>query len=220
MYFFLFIGNVPRLFCSGTPHDQRFAPPRLPPLAAAHDAEWDAIHPFLPPYQGRGRPSDKRKTINAVFWIAASRGPWHALPSHLGSGESVARTLRRWARAGWLDRLLVAISDHPLAGGCDTLRRLGWFICRAFRRMARILDDASVMLAERLGLFHAWPAPVLRWPDPDLAQRASDVFRAAGEGATARPLSLARIGRALKAYGLCMKVMRWAEGNRRDWRLA
>ena len=197
----------------------------LPPAAfrpwqPMTDAEWQAIQPFLPPHEGRGRPSDKRRVMNAVFWIAASREPWRALPSHMGNGESVAKTLRRWARVGYLDRLLVAISEHPLAGGCDTLRRMGWLICRAFRRMARIVGDDSVRLAERLGLFHAWPAPVLRWPDPILTQQASDIFRRAGEGVTARPLSMPRIGRALRAYGLCMQVMRWAQGNRHEWRLA
>ena len=44
--------------------------------------------------------------------------------------------------------LLVAISDHPLAGGCDVLRRMSWLICRAFRRMARIVDAGSLKLAK------------------------------------------------------------------------
>ena len=193
-------------------------PTALRPWQPLSDEEFAAIQPFLPPHSGRGRPSDKRKTLNAVFWIAASREPWRALPSHLGNGESVAKTLRRWARAGWLDRLLVAVSDHPLAGGCDTLRKLTWLICRAFRRMARILDDASVMLAERLGLFHAWPAPVLRWPDGGMRDAARDVFRTAGERVFAHGLHRPRIRATIRAYDLFMKVMRWAEGNRRDWR--
>ena len=121
---------------------------------------------------------------------------------------------------GVADRLLVLVSDHPFSTDDPALRKLTWLICRAFRRMARIVGDDSVRLAERLGLYHAWPAPMLRWPDPVLSQSASDVFQSAGKGVTAKPLSLARIGRALKAYGLCMKVMRWAEGNRREWRLA
>lgn len=195
-------------------------PTALRPWQPLSDAEWEAIKPYLPPHSGRGRPSDKRKTLNAVFWIAASREPWRALPSHLGNGESVAKTLRRWARAGWLDRLLLLVSNHPFSTDDPALRNLTWLICRAFRRMAKILGDDSVRVAERLGMHHAWPAPVLRWPDPALARAASEVFQRAGQGATARPLSLPRIGRALKAYGLCMRVMRWAEGNRRDWRLA
>ena len=195
-------------------------PTALRPWQPMTDTEWEAIQPFLPSHEGRGRPSDKRRVMDAVFWIAASREPWRALPSHMGNGESVARTLRRWARLGYLDRLLVAISDHPLAGGCDTLRRMGWLICRAFRRMAKIVGDDSVKLAERLKLHDAWPAPVLRWPDIDLRDLASAIFRHAGAGATRKPLSLPRISQALKTYGHCMKLLDWAAGNRRQWRLA
>ena len=183
------------------------------------DDEWAAIQPYLPPHSGRGRPSDKRKTLNAVFWIACSREPWRALPSHLGNGESVAKTLRRWARAGWLDRLLVLVSDHPLSSDDPALRKLGWLICRAFRRMARIVGDDSVKLAERLGLFDAWPAPVLRWPDNAFAAVVNGIFVSAGRGVCAMPLDPQRIRRTLRVYDLCRPLMRFACGNRHAWRL-
>lgn len=195
-------------------------PTALRPWHPMTNAEWLAIQPFLPQDQGRGRPTDKRRIMDAVFWIAASRDPWRALPPDMGKGDSVARTLRRWARIGYLDRLLVAISDHPLAGGCDTLRRMGWLICRAFRRMARIVGEDSVKLAERLGLHDAWPAPVLRWPDPTLTAVTNDIFIHAGDGVCAMPLDRARIRRTLRVYDLCRPLMRWAIGNRHEWRLA
>ena len=193
-------------------------PTAFRPWQPLSDEEFAAIQPFLPPHSGRGRPSDKRKTLNAIFWIASSREPWRALPSHLGNGESVAKTLRRWARAGYLDRLLVAVSDHPLAGGCETLRRMTWLICRAFRRMMRIVGEDSVKLAEALGLHHAWPAPVLRWRDEALDGAAREVFRSAAERVLAHGICRVRIRRTIRAYDLCMKVMRWAQGNQHEWR--
>ena len=194
-------------------------PTALRPWQPMTDAEWEAIRRFLPPHEGRGRPSDKRKTMYAVFWIACSREPWRALPSHLGNGESVARTLRRWARAGWLDRLLVAVSDHPLGGGCDVLRTMTWLICRAFRRMARIVGENSVKLAERLGLRDAWPVRILRWPDWDMIHTASAIFRGAGETAVSKPLCRKKIGYGLKVYRHCIAIIRYAAGNQHQWSL-
>jgi len=149
------------------PHPRLAAPLILPrrwqPLT---DAEWEAIRPYLPDPARGGRPSDKRKTLNAIFWIAASTGPWKNLPSHLGKPDTASRALRRWARAGLLDRMLMAVSEHPRAGGSDTLRKLAWLICRAFRRMARVLPIASVMLARDLRMIPALPAPPHAIPNP------------------------------------------------------
>jgi len=194
-------------------------PTALRPWQPISDEQWDAIRPYLPPHSGRGRPSDKRKTINAVFWIAASREPWRALPSHLGRGESVARTLRRWARAGWLDHLLIQVSNAPLTSDDPALRSLTWLICRAFRRMARILGEDSVRMAERLDMFDAWPAPILRWMDRETMFAASDVHRQAGRDVCQKPLDIRRIRRTIVVYGLCLKVIRYAGGNRHEWRL-
>lgn len=113
----------------------------LRPWQPLADAEFAAIKPFLPPEEGRGRPTNRRKTVNAIFWIAASREPWRALPDTYGKPDSVAKAQRRWARAGILDRLLVAVSDPPLSSQDVVLRKLTWLICRAFRRMARILPE-------------------------------------------------------------------------------
>ena len=198
-------------------------PTALRPWQPMTDAEWEAIRRFLPPHEGRGRPSDKRRTMDAVFWIAASKEPWKALPSHMGNGESIARTLRRWARAGWLDRLLVAISDHPLGGGCETLRKMSWLICRAFRRMARIVGVDSLRLAKNLRLRDAWPAIPLRLPDPDLSETGKKcVWAANWDPAMCSIFEWTRSGAYKSAYKLAiagLRLVRDARGNLYKWRL-
>lgn len=194
-------------------------PTALRPWQPLTDAEWDAIRPYLAPEAGPGRPTDRRKTLNAIFWIAASREPWRALPSHLGRADTANRALRRWARAGILERLLVAVSNHKLASQDATLRKLAWLICRAFRRMARILDEASVRLAQSLGLRDAWPAPVLRWPNPALTANTHRMFVATSAGVLAAPRYRPLLRAAMGVYQSCIGLMRIAAGNRRAWRL-
>lgn len=96
-------------------------PPAAPPIlgprqliprawAPMTDAEWAALRPWLPgadpdaaPRRG-ARARDLRRTVDAIFWVAASSGPWRDLPAGLGRPDSAGRTLRRWARAGVLGR--------------------------------------------------------------------------------------------------------------------
>ena len=47
---------------------------------------------------------------------------------------------------------------------------LRYRICRAFRRMARLLPVASLALARRLGLLTALPCAPAWLPDPDLSE--------------------------------------------------
>ena len=108
------------------------------------DAEWAELRVWLPhgdpdrPDRGPGRPPrDLRKTVDAIFWVAASSGPWKHLPADLGKPGTAHRTLTRWARAGVLEPLLVK-ATHPDAEGSPPLKALGWWLARAFRRMARI----------------------------------------------------------------------------------
>lgn len=80
------------------------------------DSEWAALLPLLRPGAPLGRPpANLRRTWDAIFWVACSKTPWHHLPAHLGRPDTAHRALRRAARAGLLDRLLIAVSRHPLA---------------------------------------------------------------------------------------------------------
>ena len=144
------------------------------PLA---DDEYDALAPFLAPTGAdrprRGRPpTDRRAVLDAVFWVACSKGPWKALPPEFGvRPDTASRALRRWAAAGLLDRLLLALAGtNPLLRAPPALRRIGYWVCRAFRRMARRVGLQSVLLARSLHLYAALPCPPFFLPHPDLSE--------------------------------------------------
>jgi len=171
------------------------------------DAEYAFLSPHLSSPRGR-RPSNLRRTLDAVFWIASTRLPWRALPAHLGRPDSAHRALRRWARTGQLETALLAAhaarQDVPAAAGL--LHRL----CRAFRRMARVLPLASLLLARRLGLTAALPCAPRHLPDPHLSEIAKSAALRALENPLAHPPALFR---ALAG------LFRHAGGRPRMWRL-
>ncbi|WP_270938270.1 transposase [Falsiroseomonas oryzae] len=132
------------------------------------DEEWARLAPMLRRARGAGRPSaDLRRRWDAIFWVACSRQPWHALPAALGKADTAHRALRRAARTGLLNGLLIAVSDHPVFGGLDALR---WRICRACRRVARLLTMGQLLMAERLGLRDALPCDPWWLPKPHLSE--------------------------------------------------
>ena len=204
------------------------------------DREWAELRVWLPhgdpdvPHHGRGRPPrDLRKTVDAIFWIAASHGPWKALPPELGKPGTAHRTLTRWARAGVLEPLLVK-ATHPDAEGSAMLRGLGYWLARSFRRMARIVSTAALAVVKTvLGLVDAWPANPLTLPSRNLSKTAKASLRTVANALRLNTMLLVRaeddeardarhsthrtISRALRAgwrqlrLGVC--------GNRHQWRL-
>ena len=218
------------------------APRRLTPRPwrPITDIEWVELRVWLPhgapdvPRSGPGRPpKDLRRTVDAIFWIAASSGPWKNLPPELGKPGTAHRTLSRWARAGVLEPLLVKVA-HPLAEASATLKSLAYWLARAFRRMARIVGTAALDLVKTvLGLVDAWPANPLRLPDGNLSKTAKASLRTVGNALKLNTMLLARavsddaraarhkthrtISQALRAgfrqlrLGIC--------GNRHQWRL-
>ena len=166
------------------------------------DAEWAELRVWLPhgdpdqPQRGPGRlPANLRRTVDAIFWIAASTGPWKDLPSALGKPGTAHRTLTRWARAGVLEPLLVKVS-HPEAEGSAALKSLAYWLARAFRRMARIVGTAALDLVKTvLGLVDAWPANPLRLPDRNLSKIAKASLRTVGNALKLNTMLLARDAR-------------------------
>ena len=204
------------------------------------DAEWAELRVWLPhgdpdmPHRGPGRPPrDLRRTVDAIFWIAASTGPWKDLPSALGKPGTAHRTLTRWARAGVLEPLLVKVS-HPEAEGSATIRGLAYWLARAFRRMARIVSTAALGLVKNLlGLVDAWPANPLTLPDSNLSKTAKASLRTVGKALKLNTMLLVRaeddetrapryqahrtITRALRAGWRQLRL--GVSGNRHLWRL-
>lgn len=134
------------------------------------DPEWTALATELrldTPRPGRP-PANPRQTWDAIFWVAASKEPWAALPAHLGKPDTAHRALRRAALAKTLHLLLLAASPHPDMRA-HPLQALRWFIARAFRRAWRIAP-LSLWLPRRLGLADALPAPPRWLPDEGLSE--------------------------------------------------
>jgi transposase len=147
-----------------------FHPPR--PWSPLSGAEFAALSPVLsgPPRRRGRRPADLRRTLDAVFWIAASTRPWKELPPELGEPDTASRALRRWTRAGLLEVLLARAAQ---ADAGTALAGLAWWLARAFRRMARIVSLRGLLLVKYvLRLADAWPANPLTLPDRNLSKTA------------------------------------------------
>jgi transposase len=151
------------------------------PWAPLTDAEWDALAPILADLgcglstaPRAGRPAeDPRARLDAIFRAVTlkhpdgGRAPWRMLPEAFGKPDTASRTHRRWARAGLWARLLVEVAhpDRP-----PVLAALTHRICCAFRRAIRQMGLRAIVLARRLGLHSALPAPSQYLPDPDLSE--------------------------------------------------
>jgi hypothetical protein len=207
------------------------------------DAEWAALLPFLPGGEAeagrRGRkPENLRRTLDAIFWVAASTGPRKDLPPELGKPDSASRTLRRWARAGVLEPLLERATRRHR--GSALLGGVAWWLARAFRRMARILSTASLRLVrDVLRLADAWPANPLVLPDRNLSETARQQLVALGEGLRLCARRVTRAARqggpperaafeagakaaraAIRAVRKGLRLLRLGTlGNRHQWRL-
>ncbi|WP_424812227.1 transposase [Roseococcus sp. YIM B11640] len=131
------------------------------------DPQWAALSRHLPK-PTTGRPCDLRARLNAIFHIAATNDPWHALPPEHGSPATIARYFRTLTHAGLWERLLKALAAAPPG---DPLRELQHIICRATRRAIRLRGLPLVALIRRLGLLRALPAPPRLCPDPALSSR-------------------------------------------------
>jgi transposase len=146
------------------PH-RRAAPHAWSPLT---DAEWARLEPLVTPRNAQnGRPTDRSRLWDAIFWIACSRKPWRELPEHLGKPDTAHRALRRAGHAGIFPMLLLLVSDDRDIGGWEALR---WRICRTVRRIAKLLPLAVTLMANRLGLRDALPCPPEKLPWPALSE--------------------------------------------------
>lgn len=151
------------------------------PWAPMTDEEWAFLRPLLPGTTngGAGRPMrDARARLDAIFravtlkrpWTeGGGRAPWRALPPEFGKADTARRTFRRWAAEGLWERLLRLVSDKSGAR-TPMVAALRYRVCCAFRRAIKLLGLRGIVLARRLGLYSALPAPSQCLPDPDLSE--------------------------------------------------
>ena len=166
------------------------------------DAEWDALVPHLAalgcglaqPGRAGERMEDPRGRLDAIFRAVTlkrsnlqggGRAAWSALPKAFGKHGTVARTYRRWAHRGLWLQLLVAVAQP---GAPAALKALTYRICCCVRRGIRIMGLRALVLARRLKLFSALPAPSQCLPDPDLSEIYTPVCRRIAEYMRAHPL--------------------------------
>jgi transposase len=182
------------------------------PFRPLTDAEFALLARYLPSPEGRpGRPpADRRRTLDAIFWIACSTGPWKDLPEHLGRPDTASRALRRWAHSGHMNLLLHEAATSSRATSDRLWRALAWRIARAWRRISRVVPLSMLMLAKRLDLRAALPADPRWLPDPDLSKTVQSQVIAA----------LKRVhDQAVGVFGAFARLIGQAGGNRRYWRL-
>jgi putative transposase len=76
------------------------------------DAEWAAVHPFLPPPSGAGAPRtvDFRSVLNTIFYLNRTGCQWRMLPHDLGTPwQTVYEYFAKWKKDGTWDRLNAAL---------------------------------------------------------------------------------------------------------------
>jgi transposase len=61
------------------------------------DAQWDFLHPMLPPPAKRGRPpTDRRLILDAIFYVVKGGVPWRLLPHDFPPWQTVYDVFRKW----------------------------------------------------------------------------------------------------------------------------
>ena len=97
------------------------------PSSSMTDAQWELLEPLLPPpgnTAGRGgRPEkhDRRRVLDAIFYLVRGGIAWAALPAEFPPAKTVYGVFRRWTRAGvWVrvhdalrDRARIRAGRHP-----------------------------------------------------------------------------------------------------------
>ena len=98
------------------------------PSSSLTEAQWKLLEPLLPPpgnTAGRGgRPEkhDRRRVLDAIFYLVRGGIAWAALPAEFPPAKTVYGIFRRWAAAGaWVrihdalrDRARIRAGRHPL----------------------------------------------------------------------------------------------------------
>jgi transposase len=113
------------------------------PSSSMTDAQWELLEPLLPPpgnTGGRGgRPEkhDRRRVLDAIFYLVRGGIAWAALPAEFPPAKTVYGIFRRWAAAGAWARIHDALRDRArIAAGRSPLPT------------AAVIDSASVRGAD------------------------------------------------------------------------
>jgi len=81
-----------------------------------NEAQWAFLEPFVietGPLRGRP-PSNHRRILEGIFWIARTKSTWRSLPEEFGKWGTVYGQFHRWTQAGLWDLLLDALGDSAV----------------------------------------------------------------------------------------------------------
>lgn len=113
------------------------------PSSSITDAQWRVLEPLLPPpgntmgKGGRNEKHDRRRVLDAVFYLVRGGIAWRQLPREFPPYPTVYGFFRRWAKAGLWQRIHDALRD---------LVRL--YEGRDPQPTAAVIDSASVRGAD------------------------------------------------------------------------
>ncbi len=75
------------------------------------DRQWEIVRPLLPPLKRRGRkPTDRRRILNALFYVVRSGCQWRLLPKEFPPWSTVYGVFRQWLASGVWQQLNAALS--------------------------------------------------------------------------------------------------------------
>jgi transposase len=71
------------------------------------DAEWEILRPVFSPQEGPGRPPamERRRILDAIFYIVRGGCAWRMLPHDYPSWENVYAHFRRWSSSGLFEQM-------------------------------------------------------------------------------------------------------------------
>ncbi len=77
------------------------------------DKEWTFFERFIVAVRApNGRkPTNHRRVLDGIFWIARTGAPWRDLPEEFGKWSSVYRQFWRWTLAGLREQMMGALNE-------------------------------------------------------------------------------------------------------------
>jgi len=77
------------------------------------EAEYEKIAEHFPLQRGDVK-HENLKTLNAILYVAENGGKWRSLPKEFGNWNSIYKKVNRWAKAGVLERIFIALQKEQI----------------------------------------------------------------------------------------------------------